>query len=96
MLKLYKDINYEKGIEIKDISVVDILISSEKSSLTQGYYDEEMERQDFRDFGINYGQIQGDRAPFMRGFEFEEHQYEIKIDEKKIIKTPIYGYLFYD
>jgi len=96
-MKLYEELWYpEKKIHITDKTIVDILTSNERSSIRQGYYDNEFERQETRSFAINYAWRKGDRSPVLRGFEFNNKLYEIDSQEKKLLVQPTFGQLFYD
>ena len=95
-MKLYKDIDYPENPKEVDQSIVDILTSEERSSLRQGYYDEDFERQETNSFGINYGTYKGDRSPVLRGFESKGILYEIDTENNQIIIQPTSGQLSYD
>ena len=61
-MKLYEDIEYPENKKEVGQSIVDILTSEEPSSLRQGYYDEDLERQETRSFGKLYSKF-FDRFP---------------------------------
>jgi len=96
-MALYKRIWYpDIKIEVLDRSVVDILTSSERSSIDQVYYDEDLEREETRSFAINYGLRKGDESPVIRGFESEGVLYEINPENRLLIRQETSGQLFYD
>jgi|SRR3989338_2940656 len=94
-MMLYNEIWYpEKKIEVPDRNVVEILTLNECSSVEHGYYDEYWQRQQTRQFAINYAWKRGDRSPVLR--EFDGKLYEIDSEEKLILVQPTFGQLFYD
>ena len=87
-MKLYKWVDYPENP--KELDIVDILTSDERSCLQQGKDGET------RSFAVNYGDRIGDRSPVLRGFEADDMLYEIDAEKRMIIIQPKYGQLFYD
>ncbi len=96
-MKVYDSCGYPREkTEIPDINIVEFLTSDERSEIMHGHYDEEWEEERRHNFAINYGDMKGDGAPFMRGFEFNGKLYEIQKETKIILIQPPRGMLFYD
>ena len=79
-----------------DVNIVDLLTSETRCLISEGRYDDFMERWDKRPLAVNYGKRIGDRSPFLRGFKHNGLLYEINTARKMLIPQKPNTQLFYD
>jgi hypothetical protein len=84
-MKLYHEIGYPEHKKGAAQGIVSLLTMPVPACLWRSYYDNEMKRHETELFGVNYADIQADRVPFRKGFQFWGSTYEINIGEKAII-----------
>ena len=78
-------------------NVVEILTQEKERTAVYWYlFDKGFQRFQPEFFSINYAFKIGDRSPFLRGFQFQEKQYEILVPEKRINLARYNGFPFYD
>lgn len=95
-MKLYHLLGYPDQKTDAGIGVVELLTRPVASCLWRGYYDTEMKRHETELFGVNYGDMNADGAPFRKGFEFEAITYEIDTNKKVLVAQKQMYALFYD
>ena len=96
-MKLYKESWYpKKKIEIPKENIVSILTLNERSSIGQGCYNNDFERQGVYSFAVNYAWRKRDRSSVLRRFEIDDKLYEIDSQKKRLLIQPTFGQLFYD
>ncbi len=95
-IKLYQLSYRPPYYEISGVSIVDLFVHPEPTIIKILEFDIERGRLNAKNFGINFGdnwasgyRNRGDRAPFIRGFEYEEGLYEINKEKMLLIKTPL-------